>query len=108
MKNELLPKIDIKVKQPPVLFAKTQALIARLTETLGGPVVAYWNGDRGSVCHTDVVALYHVLERLGRHEVIYLFLKSDGGSGKVSLRLVNLLRQHCDRLVALVPLECAS
>jgi hypothetical protein len=26
----------------------------------------------------------------------------------VSLRLVNLLRQHCRRLVALVPLECAS
>jgi len=108
MKNEQLPVIEIKVKQPPVLFAKTQALIARLAMRLGGPLVAYWNGARGSVCHSDVVALYHVLERLGRHEVIYLFLKSDGGSGQVSLRLVNLLRQHCHRLVALVPLECAS
>jgi len=108
MKNEQLPIIDIKVKQPPVLFTKTQALIARLAQRLGGPLVAYWNGPRGSVCHTDVVALYRVLERLGRHEVIYLFLKSDGGSGQVSLRLVNLLRQHCNRLVALVPLECAS
>ena len=108
MKNEQLPVIDIKIKQPPVLFSKTQALIGRLAERLGGPLVAYWNGPRGSVCHSDVVALYHVLERLGRHDVIYLFLKSDGGSGQVSLRLVNLLRQHCRRLVALVPLECAS
>ena len=108
MKNEQLPVIEIKVKQPPVLFGKTQALIGQLAERLGGPLVAYWNGSRGSVCHSDVVALYHVLDRLGHHETIYLFLKSDGGSGQVALRLVNLLRQHCDRLVALVPLECAS
>src|SRR5262245_9015183 len=108
MKNEQLPAIEIKVKQPPVLFTKTQALICTLSARLGGPLVAYWNGPRGSVCHSDVIALYHVLARLGQHETIHLFLKSDGGSGQVSLRLVNLLRQHCRRLVALVPLECAS
>jgi hypothetical protein len=108
MKNEQLPAIEIKVKQPPVLFSKTQAMIEKLSNRLGGPLIAYWNGPRGSVCHSDVVALYHVLDRLGQHETIYLFLKSDGGSGQVSLRLVNLLRQHCRRLIALVPLQCAS
>lgn len=108
MKNEQLPALDLKVKQPPVLFGKTQALIGQLAARLGGPLVAYWNGPRGSVCHNDVVALHHVLDRLGRHEVLHLFIKSDGGSGQVALRIVNLLRQHCDRLVALVPLECAS
>ena len=108
MKNEQLPAIEAKVKQPPVLFGKTQALIQQLSHALGGPLVTYWNGPRGSVCNNDVVALYHLLQRLGEQEVIYLFLKSDGGSGQVSLRLVNLLRQHCKRLVALVPLECAS
>lgn len=97
-----------KIKQPPVLFKKTQALMEQLAQRLGGPVIAYWNGSRGSVCHSDVVALHHVLQRFGQHECVYLFLKSDGGSGQVSLRLVNLLRQHCTRLVALVPLECAS
>jgi hypothetical protein len=71
-------------------------------------VVAYWNNPRGSVCHSDVVALYAVLSRLGWHDTIYLYLKSDGGSGQVALRIVNLLRQHCRTLVALVPLECAS
>jgi hypothetical protein len=112
MKNENIPAIELKselkAKQPPVLFGKTQALMTRLAARLGGPVVAYWNGPRGTVCHNDVVALYHVLARLGECETIYLFLKSDGGSGQVSLRLVNLLRQHCRELVALVPLECAS
>lgn len=98
----------IKIKQPPVLFNKTQAAIGALSQRLGGPLVAYWNGSRGSVCHSDVVALYDLLGRLGQHETIYLFLKSDGGGGQASLRLVNLLRQHCRHLVALVPLECAS
>jgi hypothetical protein len=54
------------------------------------------------------VALYEILEKCGRQEIVYLFIKSDGGNGQASLRMVNLLRQYCDRLVALVPLECAS
>ena len=97
-----------KIKQPPVLFGETQSVIAELAEILGGPVVTYWNNPRGSVCSNDVVALNEILERLGTHETIHLFIKSDGGSGQVSLRMVNLLRQHCKNLVALVPLECAS
>jgi hypothetical protein len=47
MKNEQLPPIEVKIKQPPVLFTKTQALIAQLAEHLGGPLVAYWNGPLG-------------------------------------------------------------
>lgn len=97
-----------KVKQPPVLFAKTQAIIRQLNYLLGGTLVTYWNNPRGSVCHDDVVALYELLEKLGKSESIYLFIKSSGGNGQSSLRLVNLLRQYCDRVVALVPLECAS
>jgi hypothetical protein len=96
------------VKQPPVLFAKTQDHVAQLSEKLGAPLVAYWNGDRGSVCHNDVIALYEVLGRLGHQKSLYIFLKSGGGIGEASLRLVSLLRQHCEELVALVPLECAS
>lgn len=98
----------VKIKQPPVLFTKTQAAIAELSSLLGGPVVTYWNNNRGSVCHNDVVALYELMGKIGRHETIYLFIKSGGGNGQASLRLVSLLRQHCQRMVALVPLECAS
>jgi hypothetical protein len=101
-------KNKTKVKQPPVLFAKTQSVIEQVTSILGGPLITYWNNPGGSVCANDVVALNEVLERLGTHETIYFFIKSDGGSGQVSLRMVNLLRQHCKNLVALIPLECAS
>lgn len=97
-----------KVKQPPVLFGRTQAVIAKVSALVGAPLVTYWNNPRGSVCSNDVVALNEILERLGHHETLYLFIKSDGGSGQASLRFVNLLRQHCRKLIALVPLECAS
>lgn len=95
-------------KQPPMLFGKTQAIIKKLNSLLGGTLVTYFNNPRGSICHDDVVALYELLEKLGRNETIYLFIKSSGGNGQSSLRLANLIRQYCDRVVALVPLECAS
>ena len=97
-----------KVKQPPVLFSKTQVLINKVTEQLGGVLVTYWNNPQGSVCHNDVVALYELLENIGKQDTISLFIKSSGGDGRASLRLVSLLRQYCRRLIALVPLECAS
>lgn len=104
----MISQNNVKVKQPPVLFDKTQALIAQLSEILGGKLIAYWNNPRGSVCHDDVVALYELLETIGRQEKIYLFIKSSGGNGQSALLLVNLLRQYCDQIIALVPLECAS
>lgn len=95
-------------KEPPVLYSRTQTDIGQLSQLLGGPLIAYWNNSRGSVCQNDVIALYAILEKLGSHDTIYLFIKSGGGTGQASLRLVSLLRQHCKRLVALVPLDCAS
>jgi hypothetical protein len=98
----------LKVKLPPVLFTNNQAIISEISTLLDGAFIAYWNNPKGSVCHDDVVALYEVLQKIGKQETIHLFIKSDGGNGQASLRLVNLLRQYCNRLVALVPLECAS
>ncbi len=97
-----------RIKQPPVLFDRTQTLLTEIHSLLGGPLITYWNNPMGSVCQNDVVALYEILGKLGKQETLHLFLKSAGGIGQASLRLVNLLRQYCTRLVALVPLECAS
>jgi hypothetical protein len=104
--SEPLPNPPIK--QPPVLFARTQAMIEKASALLGGALVTYWNNPRGGIWNSDPLALAEVLRDSGQHESLYLFIRSEGGSGQVSLRLVNLLRQHCRRLVALVPLECAS
>lgn len=97
-----------KIKQPPVLFSKTQTAIAQLSELLGGPLITYWNNPRGSICADDVVVMNEILAQQGEHDTLYLFIKSNGGNGQASLRIVNLIRQYCKNLVALVPLECAS
>jgi hypothetical protein len=105
---EPVPNPAPRIKQPPVLFQKTQAIIAELTACSGGPVVTYWNNPRGEVCHNDVIALYAILERLGKQDTLHLFIKSSGGNGQAALRIVSLMRQYCRRLVVMVPLECAS
>ena len=38
-----------KVKQPPVLFDKTQSLISQLNSRLGGRLITYWNNPRGTL-----------------------------------------------------------
>ena len=99
---------DIAIKEPPVLFEESQQIIGKLTDMLGAPVLTYWNGFRGSVCNNDVMGFYELLEALGPQETIYLFIKSDGGNGKASLRIASLIRQYTRQLIALVPLQCAS
>lgn len=97
-----------KLKVPPVLFKETQAIIQQVTRKLDGGFVAYWNSTNGSVCGNDVVAMDQLLSRIGKRKKLFIFLKSDGGNGRASLRMVHLLRQHHDRLVALIPLNCES
>jgi hypothetical protein len=95
-------------KNPPILFDRTQKVIQQIEARLGERLVTYWNSPNGSICSNDVVGLYGILQNMGRIDRLSLFIKSDGGSGQASLRMVNLLRQFVGRLTALVPLECAS
>ncbi|NOQ34271.1 MAG: hypothetical protein GQ569_00055 [Methylococcaceae bacterium] len=98
----------IVVKQPPVLFEKTQAIIKEFEQIVGAPLITYWNNPRGSVCDNDVLVFHELLEHIGEHDKLFLMIKSDGGTGKASLRIMNLIRQYCKELVVVVPLECAS
>lgn len=100
-------KQRVRVKKPPILFAQSQRLIARLEQALGNTFLTYWMSPSGSVCDSDVLALYEHCRNLSTKR-LSLFVKSDGGSGQAALRIINLLRQHTRRVDALVPLECAS
>jgi Serine dehydrogenase proteinase len=97
-----------ELRVPPMLYAKTQKIIGLLEKELGEQVITYWNSSKGSICSNDVIGLYGVLRSIGKAERLSLFIKSDGGSGQASLRMVNLLRQFVDRLTVLVPFECQS
>jgi ClpP class serine protease len=103
-----LPVDRKNVKQPPLLFDDTQAIITTLEKQIGRKLLVYWTSDRGSVCDNDVVALYEIFKHIGRSEEIALFIKSNGGDVEASLRLVNLMREYNTRVHALVPLESAS
>ncbi|HTW78340.1 MAG TPA: hypothetical protein VME23_02235 [Terracidiphilus sp.] len=96
------------LKKPPLLIQRTQPVIKKLSNLLGEPVVTYWNSTKGSICQNDVVGLYALLQNTGKLDRLSLFVKSDGGSGQASLRMVNLLRQYIKHLTVLAPLECQS
>ena len=106
MRNSKPPAITLK--QPPVLFPKTQEVVKQISKMIDGVFVTYWNGNNGSICGNDVIAIYEMLQKVKKTDTLYLFIKSDGGNGKSSLRIVNMLRQYCKKIIALVPLECAS
>ncbi|MBD2463969.1 hypothetical protein H6G89_23485 [Oscillatoria sp. FACHB-1407] len=97
-----------KINKPPVLFEKTQKIIQQLEAELGAPFLGYWTSPGGSVCQSDVEGLEEVLRKIGNPKKLFLFLKSDGGSGLASLRIVHLLRHHVSELIVLIPLDCAS
>ena len=80
----------VRIKTPPLLFEKTQALLARTQKQVDGTLLSYWTSTSGSVCDNDVMALQAILEARGRQERIALMVKSDGGSGMAALRLVHL------------------
>jgi hypothetical protein len=98
----------LRIKTPPLLFEKTQALFERAQKHVEGTFISYWTSTSGSVCDNDVSALQAILEPLGRQNRIALLVKSDGGSGMAALRLVHLLRRYARRLTVIAPLNCAS
>ncbi len=98
----------VRVKTPPILFEKTQSLVGRIQKRLDGTFLTYWTSTSGSVCDNDVMAMHDILEATGRREKLTLLVKSDGGSGMASLRMIHLLRKYTKRLTVVAPLNCAS
>ncbi len=98
----------VRVKTPPILFDKTQSLVGRIQKRLEGTFLTYWTSTSGSVCDNDVMAMHDILEATGRRDKLTLLVKSDGGSGMASLRMIHLLRKYTKRLTVVAPLNCAS
>ena len=97
-----------KIVKPPILYKKTQQIIKAIEEKEQAKVFTYWNSVNGSICQNDVIAMFEIIKDWSVQDKIYMFVKSDGGDGKASLRIINLLRQHTKKLVAIIQGECAS
>lgn len=101
-------KEGIEIKKPPILFDKTQEIIWKISELSNGDFITYWVSSNGRIAGDDIIVFYDIIKNNKKHELLYLFIKSDGGSGEGSLRIINLLRQFYKRIIAYVPLDCAS
>lgn len=83
-------------------------------------VISYFLGDRQgfpqgivpnlstSIASDALRPFYEHLENMGHQPKIDLFLYSRGGNTNVPLRLVRLIREHCDRFSVLVPFRAHS
>ena len=96
------------IKTPPKLFKETQYLMNSISKELDGDFISYWISSNSRITGDDTLPFYEILKSRKSKNTLYLFLKSDGGSGEGSLRIVNLLRQYYKKIIALTPLDCAS
>ena len=96
------------IKTPPKLYNETQSLITSISKGLDGDFISYWTSANSRINGDDTVPFYEIFKSRKTKNTLYLFLKSDGGSGEGSLRIVNLLRKYYKKIITLVPLDCAS
>jgi len=96
------------IKTPPKLYKETQELISIISKNLNGDFISYWTSANSRIAGDDTVPFYEILKNKKTKDTLYLFLKSDGGSGEGALRIVNLLRKYYKQIIALIPLDCAS
>ena len=101
-------KTSIIIKKPPFLFEQTQRELQNLSELLDCPVLSYFKPPNGVIWGQDLYAILECLKTIGKQKKLALYVRSNGGSGMVSLRIINLLRSFADKLILLAPLECAS
>jgi hypothetical protein len=99
---------DIEIKKPPILFKQTQETIQLIKSNLDGDFITYWVSVNSSIVDEDIIAFYEILRSKALKENLYFFVKSGGGSGEGALRIVNLLRRFYKKVIAFIPLDCAS
>jgi hypothetical protein len=104
----MVQKKGIQEVKPPILFSETQKIIKEVESLLQGDLICYWNSQNGSICHNDIIGFHEIFQKLSLGETIYLFIKSAGGDGRASLRIVNLIRRYVKKVITLIPLECSS
>ncbi len=99
---------DIQIKKPPILFKNTQEVIKSIKSKLDGDFLSYWISSNGELMDEDVMTFYKLVNKKEVKDKLYLYIKSDGGSGIGALRIINLLRTYYKDIIALISGDCAS
>jgi hypothetical protein len=87
-------------------------LIRLIQAQRGSRVISYVTGDRApfttQIAEDAVLVLRRHLDAIGKTEKIDLFVYSRGGDMVAPLRIVGLIREHCDAFGVLVPYRAHS
>lgn len=95
-------------------MSEKERLINKLEEERGSKVLAYITSDQepnqlhGQIAGDVIPIFYEHLKQIGPVDSLDLFLYSSGGETTTPWRIVNLLREYCDRLSLLVPYKAHS
>jgi hypothetical protein len=106
--KESATPVNVKLKTAPSLYTDTQEHLQKLSEKLGCPILAYFKPPSGNIWSQDLYAIMQCLKIIGKTDKLAVYIRSDGGSGMVSLRIIHLLRSFVKKLILLAPAECAS
>jgi hypothetical protein len=87
-------------------------LIKKIEESRNSRVITYITGDRQPFTTRiadDVIPIFNRhLESMGPQKKISLFLYTRGGDMVAPLRLIKLIRSHCNDFEVLIPYRCHS
>ncbi len=107
-KSNQLKNVIEKGKRTPNM-EETQRIFRSAEKLLDGPLISFWNSEAsGKIFFHCAEALQSLLTDLPFSDRLFLCLTSDGGSGLASLRIANLLRSKCKKLIILVPMHAES
>ena len=101
-------KNSTELKKPPLVFPQSQKELVHIQNVLGCPVLSYFKPSGTSIWSRDLYAIWEALKHIGKVDKLAIYVRSDGGSGMISLRIINLLRHYVKKLIILAPSECAS
>ncbi len=101
-------KAPNEILEPPIRYEQTQRLLKQVAEHYQSDFIAYWGAYHSDISDNDVVVFHELLQYKKPTDQLFLFIKSNGGSGESALRLIHLLRQSYRRIVVLAPIDCAS
>jgi len=98
----------LTIKKPPIVFEETQVELKKLSQMLDCPVLSYFKPPNGNIWPQDLYGIMECLKIIGKTDKLAIYIRSNGGQGMVSLRIINLLRAFTNKLILLAPSECAS
>lgn len=97
-----------KIQDPNHQFELSQKIISRIESKLDGEFLVFWLVPSASIHDVDATGFYNLINAKKSKKKCCVFIRSTGGSGMVSLRLVNMIRDKFSEVTALITSDCTS